>query len=125
MPKKPTLKIVVNSAPADAGAPPPNLGQAGGNLWRSIMREYKVEDFGGFEMLTQICKALDRAESCAEEIENDGPVIRSKGGGIKEHPLLKIELASRSFVVRSLHRLGLDIEPTRSVVGRPPVPRVR
>ena len=70
MPKKPTLKIVVNSAPADAGAPPPNLGQAGGNLWRSIMREYKVEDFGGFEMLTQICKALDRAESCAEEIEN-------------------------------------------------------
>jgi hypothetical protein len=28
---------------------------------------------------------------------------------LKDHPLLRHELATRSFVVRSLHRLGLDI----------------
>jgi hypothetical protein len=32
-----------------------------------------------------------------------------------------VSLAARSFIVRSLHRLGLDIEPTRNSVGRPPV----
>jgi hypothetical protein len=66
----------------------------------------------------QICTAADRAADCAERIAEDGSVIRTKAG-LREHPLLKIELASRSFVVRSLHRLGLEIVPPRASIGRP------
>ena len=40
----------------------------------------------------------------------------------REHPLLKHQLATRSFIVRSLHRLGLDIEPARHEIGRPAGP---
>ena len=69
-------------------------------------------------MLLQICAAADRAEECAEAIDRDGPMIRTQNG-LRDHPLLKLELASRAFVVRSLHRLGLDIEPTRNGPGRP------
>jgi hypothetical protein len=112
--KNPTLTIV------DQGfAPPPSLGKAGTKLWVDIKREYRVDDAGGNEMLLQICSAADRAAECAAVIAEDGPVIKTKQG-MKDHPLLRHELAARSFVVRSLHRLGLDIEPTRGTVGRPP-----
>jgi hypothetical protein len=42
----------------------------------------------------------------------DGPTIQTKSG-IREHPLLKHQLGARSFIVRSLHRLGLEIEPAQ------------
>jgi hypothetical protein len=68
-------------------------------------------------LLTLACQSLDRAESCRAEIDRDGEIIRSKTG-TKEHPLLKHELAARAFVARTLHRLGLDVEPVRPI-GRP------
>ena len=68
-------------------------------------------------MLCQARQALDRAEALREQIEIDGDVIRSKCM-LKDHPGLKHELANRSFVVRTLHRLGLDVEAIKPV-GRP------
>jgi hypothetical protein len=53
-----------------------------------------------------------------EQIDRDGEVVRHRGG-VKEHPALKIELAARSFVVRTLQRLGLNYEPVRAKAGRP------
>ncbi len=118
MSKKPPKLTVVDGThtPFD---PQASLGEAGRRLWQAIQSEYRIDDSGGCEMLLQICLASDRAEEYAAVIAADGPTIRTKGGGLRDHPLLKHELAARSFIVRSLHRLGLDIEPTRSVVGRP------
>ena len=116
---KKTRLTLVNSTKANLTSTPSTLGKPGATLWQSIMSEYKIDDAGGREMLLQICTAADRADECAEAIDRDGPMIRTKTG-LREHPLLKLELASRSFVVRSLHRLGLDIEPTRDGPGRPP-----
>ncbi len=118
MRKKPTLTLV-DEMKTTSPASPATLAKTGSVLRQSIQREYKIDDAGGAEMLLQICVAADRADECAEIIQRDGPVITTRHG-MKEHPLLKIELASRSFVVRSLHRLGLDIEPTRAGPGRPP-----
>lgn len=120
--KKNPPKLMVVDAPPPAAmtpAPPPGLAEAGAKLWQSIQEEYRIDDAGGRAMLGEICRAADRAAECAELIARDGATIRTKAG-LKEHPLLKIELSSRSFVVRSLHRLGLDIEPTRDTAGRPP-----
>jgi hypothetical protein len=116
-PKKPTLTVVPIAA---ARSPAPaNLGESGAALWRALNNEYVIDDAAGAAMMLQICMATDRAEECAAAIAQDGPTIRTKSG-LRDHPLLKHELAARSFIVRSLHRLGLDIEPTRSSVGRPP-----
>jgi hypothetical protein len=60
-------------------------------------------------MLTHAAQALDRAEKYAEQIDAEGATIETKHG-LKEHPLLKHELAARAFVVRTLQRLGLDVE---------------
>ena len=71
-------------------------------------------------MLAHACAALDTAEACAAQVAADGPVIRTKGGGIREHPSFRAELANRSFIVRTLARLGLDVEPVKAI-GRPPM----
>ena len=116
MVKKPTLKIV-NPSTSTVTPPPRKLGEHGLTLWQTIMTEYDVSDSGGVEILCQICAAADRAEELAAQIDKDGPTILLKGV-LREHPLLKGELANRAFVVRGLQRLGLNVEVVRPV-GRP------
>jgi terminase small subunit-like protein len=118
-PNKPKLTIVgADSASSTSTSPPRPLGEHGRELWNSIVREYAVDDTAGRELLAHACSALDRAEECAAEVARDGAVIRFKNGGVKEHPALRGELACRSFVVRTLTKLGLTEEPLKSV-GRP------
>jgi hypothetical protein len=110
-------KLTVISNSLHVQKPPRKLGRHGMALWQRITNEYGVEDAGGVEMLAQGCAALDRAEACGAQIEKDGEMLRTKTG-LKEHPLLKHELAARSFVVRTLQRLGLDVEAIKPI-GRP------
>ena len=89
--------------------PPRKLGEAGLSLWNRVQAEYQITDVGGVELLTQACLARDRAEALAAVIEADGERIITKTG-IKDHPCLKHELAARSFIVRTLQRLGVTDE---------------
>jgi hypothetical protein len=117
MSKKPALTLIKPGS--SSPDPPRKLGDAGLALWRRVNSEYCIDDAAGVEMLAQACTALDRAEALRGEIETDGEVIRSRGQ-IRDHPALKHELAARSFVVRTLARMGLSFEPLRSSPGRPP-----
>ena len=116
--KPPTLTVIDPASKPNPLAPPSTLGEAGAKLWRSIHNDYVIEDAGGQQMLLRICEAADSLAAADAEIERDGPTIRT-AAGLREHPLLKHQLATRSFIVRSLHRLGLDIIPPRAEVGRP------
>jgi hypothetical protein len=118
MPRKPKLALIP-AQPEPEGLPPPDgLGATGTALWRKITTLYAFDDPGSVETLFQACAAADRAEACREAIESDGVLIRTKAG-VRDHPLIKHELAARAFTVRSLARLGLDLEPVRDRVGRP------
>lgn len=119
--KKPKLSLV-DRPPPTSPAPPATLDKAGRSLWSSILSEYTIEDSGGLAMLEQICAAIDRIAECAAAIDRDGVTISTMSGVVREHPALKVELGLRSFVVRSLHRLGLDIQTPRDISGRPPGP---
>jgi P27 family predicted phage terminase small subunit len=120
MPKKPRLTLV-NATPLKVNptATPSTLGKAGAKLWASIQDEYRISDSGGLALLTQICIAIDRADECAEVVDRDGPMIRGQNGALREHPLLKQELASRALALKYLLRLGLDVTPPRAGPGRP------
>jgi hypothetical protein len=118
--KKPTLTVVDQSKPNPL-APPASLGEAGRKLWQDLHRDFVLEDSGAHTMLLEICSAMDNLAEYDREIGRDGVTIRAKGS-VREHPLLKHRLATQSFVVRSLHRLGLDIEPARHEIGRPAGP---
>jgi hypothetical protein len=86
-------------------------------LWRSVMNDYDIADSGGLEMLTTACQQLDCAENLRAHIDRDGEIIPGKNGP-RPHPGLKQELAARAFVVRTLERLGLDVQAIKPV-GRP------
>jgi hypothetical protein len=113
------LKVVPPAPEPAAVDPPGELGVVGMSLWRDIVSSYEFNDRGSYETLFQACAAADRAANLRALIDEDGEVIRTKVG-IKDHPGLKHEIANRSFVVRTLSRLGLDLEPLRSGPGRPP-----
>lgn len=110
---------IVGGPHATPIAPPFSLGEAGTRLWDSVQSEFDVSDVAGRELLGQACAAADRAESLAALIAQDGEVIRTKTG-LKAHPALPGEMAARGFVVKTLLRLGINFEPLRVGVGRPP-----
>jgi len=114
---KPTQFTVV---PGNKVEPPRKLGVFGSALWNSVQSEYRIDDIGGIELLAQACTALDRAEELAEVIAHDGPVVRTKFT-MRAHPCIKEELALRAFIVRTLERLGLNVETLKSP-GRPTRP---
>jgi hypothetical protein len=115
-PAKPAFSIV--SPEATGGSPPRDLGQHGRKLWDEVQAAYGIADRGGIELLAQACATLDRAEALAAAIAADGPVIYTRTGVPRSHPAVKDELACRAFVVRTLERLGLNVEAVKSV-GRP------
>ena len=114
--KKPALTLV--KPPASGVQPPRKLGRHGLSLWREMRREYRVDDRGGIELLAQACAAADRAEALAACVARDGETIRTKTG-LRIHPAVREELAARSFIVRTLERLGITTEATNKSPGRP------
>jgi P27 family predicted phage terminase small subunit len=111
-----TLKLVKPAT--GSNDPPRKLGAHGTQLWNSVIAEYGIEDCAGVEMLLLACQALDRAERCCEQIDKHGEMIVLRNGSVRDNPLMKIELANRAFLVRTLSRLGLDAEPIKAI-GRP------
>jgi Phage terminase, small subunit len=114
-----TLSVI---PPKSLITPPRPLGNHGQTLWNEIQREYAITDTGGVEVLAQICAALDRAEQLSEAIQRDGALVpTSNGTGMRGHPAIKDELSCRTFIVRSLARLGINVSvvPPRGP-GRPP-----
>jgi hypothetical protein len=121
MPRKPSAPKLAVVAPHPSLAtpqPPIKLGPTGTSLWTDVLAAYEFSDRASYETLAQACASADRAAEMAARIDSDGVLIWAKTG-LRDHPLLKHELAARAFVVRSLSRLGLDLEPIRSAPGRP------
>jgi hypothetical protein len=116
-----TPKLTVVQPGTTVTAPPRKLGASGLALWRNVQQHYRINDAGGVEILLQACEASDTAAELQAGIDVDGPVLRTKQGP-KPHPALRDLLAARAFIVRTLQRLGLDVEPLRPQGGRPPGP---
>jgi len=108
------LTLVTSSTAASPGR---KLGKPGADLWRAVNAEYDVSDAGGVELLRQACEASDRLAQIKTQVARDGLTINTKSG-LREHPLLKAELGLRSFITRTLVRLGINTEAVQSV-GRP------
>ena len=119
MANKPTqtspLHLVATTAPS-GNEPSRPLEQHGRALWDRILNEYDISDAGSREMLLQTAEAVDRLQ------ELRGQIVVARRNGFRNTPLLKVELATRNFICRTLQRLGLNLEPLNSRPGRPPTP---
>jgi P27 family predicted phage terminase small subunit len=118
-PRKPPLTVVT---PATTGIQPPRqLGQHGMQFWQRVMAEFAISDVGGQEILMQACSAIDRAEMLAAVVESEGAVLRTRSGTVKSHPSIRDEMSARQVVLRAITKLGIDLEPQKTV-GRPTPP---
>ena len=112
------LELITSASAPDIASMPPGLGPDGKSLWDRIMGDYDITDVGGREMLSQACFAADMVVRCRDNVDKHGILIKTKMG-MRENPALRQELAFRAFIVRTLQKLGLDVEPIRSTLGRP------
>jgi hypothetical protein len=117
----PNLKVIAAASASSGVSPPGKLGETGMSLWGDITASYEFGDRASYETLYQACAAADRAERLRDLIDEQGEVVKLKGGLLKDHPALKHEIACRAFVCRTLARLGLDLEPLNAGPGRPTV----
>ena len=113
-------KLTIVSSTSDLATIPSGLGVHGRSLWRRVMKDYNITDCGGLELLYQACAGADRAEDSAAAVARDGSIIQTKSGP-RGHPLIREEMNARAFVVRTLQKLGVTLEPLRPM-GRPPSP---
>jgi hypothetical protein len=113
MTKRTPQLSIIGPPPMPTTPPPPrHLDEIGRQLWSQITEQFEWSDRGSDEVLAQLCAARQRAERCIRIIDEQGEMLTMRGQ-IKAHPLLREELANRAFVVRSLAKLGLDLEPLR------------
>ena len=118
MRKKVPPLALVKPETATGQSQPHALGKYGRSLWDRMTRNYNVTDGAGIEMLHQACAAAQIAEVLHAEIERDGPMVCVRGV-LKPHPAIKDMSAARSFVVRTLMKLGFNYEALRDAAGRP------
>jgi hypothetical protein len=118
MKNAPELTVIGPASGRNPIPPPEGLGEAGSKLWTDLHHDYVIDEASGLEMLRQICCTADKVAEYSDTIDRDGAILRTKAG-VKEHPLIRHVQTGRSFIVRSLHKLGLDIVTPRTEVGRP------
>ena len=93
----------------------------GATLWARIAEEYDISDSGGQTLLAMVCEAMDRVQSLRQQIDAEGEFVTDAKGNRRDNPLLRHELAGRSFIAKTLAKMGLNLETPVRGVGRPVV----
>src|SRR5215471_6313259 len=88
-------------------APPRPLGEHGQGLWDRVQREFFIQDAAGQEILCQACAALDLAETLADVIRTEGPMLQTKHTR-RTHPAVREQIQARALVCRLLEQLGIN-----------------
>ncbi len=99
--------------------PPKSLGREGRRFWNAIIREYRITDSGGLELLRTAaeCRDLECAAMATATAEGFSTVDRY--GQKRPHPLLSVARDARRLKLSALKDLHLDVEPVRDRPGRP------
>jgi len=99
--------------------PPATLPSPARKLWSKIRDEYGIEDAAGIAILTAACEAYARLIAARERLDVEGLTVLDRHKQLRAHPLVAVELASRSQLINGLKALGLDIAPLELRPGRP------
>lgn len=94
---------------------PRHLSEPSRVFWRSVVADFDLEPHH-LAILAAACEARDRMDQARAAIDTDGAYIEGRFG-MKAHPALAVEIASRTAMLRAIRELGLDLEAPAS---RPP-----
>lgn len=98
---------------------PEHLSEEAKRWWTTLNEGWDLDD-PSLLVLESGLECLDRMRQAQKLIKKDGPVVTDRFGQKKQHPATLIERDAKAGLLRHLARLGLDLEPIRETIGRPP-----
>lgn len=93
-------------------AAPSHLSAASKNLWRNIVGRFELQP-EHLELLRLGLEAIDRTDQARRILASDGLVVVGSRGAPQRHPMIDVEIQSRTAALRYFRELGLSsyIEP--------------
>jgi P27 family predicted phage terminase small subunit len=104
-------------------SPPAHLSQRTKKLWRAIVSRFVLQP-EHLEMLRLGMEAVDRTDQARRILAKDGLVVTGTRGAIQRHPMVDVEIQSRTAALRYFRELGLteyvddDSKQPRTPKGR-------
>ena len=93
---------------ARKGPPPPkHLALPERRLWEAILRENLLDS--ALSILRTTLEAHQRARTCRETVDSEGPIYRDRFNQPKPHPLIAAERDARAAFVAGMRALNLDL----------------
>jgi P27 family predicted phage terminase small subunit len=86
--------------------PPTHLSDRTKKLWRTIAAKFDLAP-EHLEMLRLGLEALDRCDQARRQLAKDGLVVVGARGAPQRHPLVDVEIQSRTAALRIFRELGL------------------
>ena len=86
--------------------PPRGLSKASRRLWTEILTTHEADATAQAQLMAAL-HALDRAESCRAKIHKEGLTINVPNGGLRPHPLVRIQQNAERFANDVFKALGL------------------
>jgi P27 family predicted phage terminase small subunit len=86
--------------------------------WSNVVETWQLEEHH-IRLLTLAGEAWDRGAQARELIEREGLTVKTKSGGPRLHPAVRVETDARLQFARLLRELDLDVAPSAES-KRPP-----
>jgi hypothetical protein len=100
--------VVIDQPRHDLPLAPPHLDQIEKEAWDVIMRTHDI-NYAGRILLEMALSSVGRARICRLAVERDGMFITGRGGGLRRHPLLSVEVSSRQLARQIFKMLRIEL----------------
>jgi hypothetical protein len=98
------------------GSLPDGLQERGERFWRDVTARWELER-DDIELLLEVCRSMDLAESLAAVLAAEGPMTVGSSGQPRPHPAIGALNATRSLIGRQLAQLGLPDEEGSTIAS--------
>ena len=86
--------------------------------WISVVTKWDLDPHHTM-LLTLSGEAWDRGQQARRLVEEEGMTVKTRDGGLKSHPAIRVETDCRLAFARLIRELDLDVESPKEA-SRPP-----
>jgi hypothetical protein len=95
--------------------PPATLAKPEADIFVRLRDDFGIVDAPGLVLLAQLCRSLQLARECREQIDHDGLMLDGKA-----HPLCGVLRDAEKQAASTLRQCNFDLTPLKAGPGRPP-----
>ena len=95
--------------------PPKGLSPEARRWWRSIVKNYAIQDDAGLLVLEEGMRALMRLREAQDILGKEGITTVDRFKQVRQHPCTLIERDARNQLFKAVKSLNLDLDPSNPV----------